>query len=282
MKRSQSLVLALLLSGLLLGLTACGAWLPSVGRKQVGSVVDYLYPDAKEAPQLKAGVTYLRPPIRVGLAFVPGGGPASELPSAEKLRLLERVKASFSKYPFIEAIEIIPTQYMRPKGGFTNLEQVARLFNVEVVALLSFDQVQFNDSNALSLLYWTIIGAYVIHGDQYDIQTLVDASVFDVRSRKLLFRAPGSSQIKGSASMAGFTEQARAARSRGYEQAIDQMNLELQAELERFRERLKTDSSIRVENQPQYRGGGALGPSDLLALGGVALACGWARRRRAC
>jgi len=268
-----------LLSLLVLGLSACASWVHTGGHKQIGSVVDYLYPDAKEAPQLQAGPTYLRPPIRVGVAFVPGnGGTAYDLPSAERQRLLERVKAAFSKYPFIASIELIPTQYMRAKGGFTNLDQVARLFNVEVVALLSFDQVQFNDSNRLSVLYWTIVGAYLVHGDQYDIQTLVDASVFDVRSRKLLFRAPGTSQVKGSASMAGFTEQARAGRSRGFDEAIDQMNTELQAELERFKERIKTDSSIKVENQPQYRGGGALAWLDLLSLAGLALAALWARR----
>jgi len=68
---------------------------------------------------------------------------------------------------------------------------------------VSYDQVQFTDRNALSVLYRTIVGAYVIHGDQYDVQTLVDASVFDVRSRKLLFRALGMSQVKGGASAAG-------------------------------------------------------------------------------
>jgi rhombotail lipoprotein len=211
MKTSHSLPVHLLTGILLTLLAGCASWLPATGAKQVASTVDYLYPNAKEAPQLKADVTTLRPPIHVGVAFVPGGGAQQGLPEAEKLKLLERVKTAFAKYPFIGGIEVIPTTYLQAKGGFTNLEQVARMFDVEVMALLSYDQVQFNDSNALSVLYWTIIGAYVIHGDQYDVQTLVDASVFDVQSRKLLFRAPGTSHIKGSASMAGFSEQARAA-----------------------------------------------------------------------
>lgn len=258
-------------------LAGCASWLPTSGAKQVASTVDYLYPNAKEAPQMKPGITTLRPPIRVGIAFVPGSGTQAGLPEADKLKLLERVKTAFSKYPFIDGIEIIPTTYLQPKGGFTNLEQVARMFNVEVVTLVSYDQVQFNDSNALSVLYWTLIGAYIIHGDQYDIQTLVDASVFDVQSRKLLFRAPGTSQMKGSASMAGFSERSRAARLEGYNQAVDDMIPHLQAELDGFKARIKSDQSYKVENKPGYSGGSL--DWFLIGMGLVLAGIGYARRR---
>lgn len=253
MKKIQLLIVVIML----IGISGCASWLANNGTKQVGSIVDYLYPDVKEAPQLKTGITYLRPPVRVGVAFVPGGAWGAGLPEPEKLKLLERVKAAFSQQAFIGAIEIIPTTYLQPKGGFTNLQQVARMFNVEVVALLSYDQVQFNDTNALSVLYWTIVGAYVIHGDQYDIQTLVDASIFDVRSQKLLFRAPGVSQVKGSASMAGFSERARSARIEGYDKAVADLIPKLQAELDAFKERIKSDSAFKVENKPGYSGGGS-------------------------
>lgn len=257
-----------------LALAGCASWFgPSQG-KQTGSVVDYLYPDNQEPPAMQPTVTALRPPVRVGIAFVPGGGWAGGLPETEKQQLLERVKASFSQAPYVESIQVIPSTYLRAKGGFTNLEQAARMFNVEVVALLSYDQVQFADANKLSLLYWTIIGAYVIHGDQYDVQTLLDASVFDVASRKLLFRAPGTSRVKGSAAMANFSERSREARVEGYTKAADDLIPHLQTELDRFRERVKTDRSIRVENKPGYAGGGAFGGwawSGALALAALGL-----------
>lgn len=271
-------IVKLLLLVLLVALAGCASMVANRGAKQVGSVVDYLYPNATQAPQMKAGVTTLRPPVRVGVAFVPGGGVGAGLPEADKLKLLERVKASFSRHEFIGHIEIIPSTYLLPKGGFNNLEQVARMFNVEVVALLSYDQVQFNDSNALSVLYWTIVGAYLIHGDQYDIQTLLDASIFDVRSKKLLFRAPGASQVKGSASMAGFSERARAARADGYFKAVDDLIPKLQTELDSFKERLKNDASITVENKPGYRGGGNLDAFGLV-LACALLVLGYAKRR---
>lgn len=213
---------------------------------------------------MEEAVTYLRPPIRVGIAFVPGGSWGAGLPETEKLKLLERVKESFAHYAYIGGIEVIPTQYLAPKGGFANLGQVARMFNVEAIALLSYDQMQFNDTNALSLLYWTIVGAYIIHGDQYDIHTMVDAAVFDAGSRKLLFRAPGTSQVKGSASLSGFSERSRAARLDGYNKAVDQLIPQLQTELERFKERTKTDARIKVQNKPGYSGGGGMGWLTLL------------------
>jgi rhombotail lipoprotein len=246
------------LLAIMLLIVSCAAWSPGWKGKQVGSVVDYLYPDAKEAPKLKEEITYLRPPVKVGVAFVPGGSSNVDLSEVEKQKLLEQIKQAFAQREFIGNIEVIPSSYLRARGGFDNLDQVARMFNVELMALISYDQVQFNDTNALSVLYWTIVGAYVIHGDQYDVQTLVDASVFDVASRKLLFRAPGSSQIKGNASMAGFSEKARAARTEGYRRAVDDLIPQLQVSLDGFKDRIKASTSIKIENKQGYKGGGSV------------------------
>lgn len=265
---------------LILALAGCAAMNHHGNATHTGSVVDYLYPNAKEAPQLEPTTTRLRLPVRVGIAFVPSSGSGIALPESEKQKLLERVKASFSQHPYIGGIEVIPSQYLRARGGFDNLDQAARMFNVEVVALLSSDQVQFNDANMLSFLYWTIVGAYIIQGDRYDIQTMIDASVFDVASRKLLFRAPGTSRVKGSATASGFSEEARAGRLEGYSKAIEALIPQLQTELGRFKDRIKADSGYRVENRPGYSGGGDFGWLGLplaLALAGAACA---ARRKQ--
>lgn len=226
----------------LLMLTGCASMIETKGDKQVASIVNYLYPEAKEAPQIAVEPTELRAPVRVGVAFVPSGSGNRDLAEADKIMLLDRVKTAFDGYPFIAAIEIIPTSYLQNKGGFADLEKVARMINADVMTLLSYDQVQFNDANELSMLYWTLVGAYLVRGDQYDIQTLVDASVFDARAKKLLFRASGVSQIKGSASMAGFSERARTARLEGYNKAVDALIPRLQAELEAFRHRIRSGS----------------------------------------
>lgn len=271
----QGVVLALWMT-----LAGCATLFRPQQEHRAASVVDYLYPDASEAPQLQPSTTTLRPPVRVGIAFVPGGQWDSGTSEEAKRLLLERVKAAFAQYPYIGSIEVIPSNYLRARGGFDNLDQVARLFNVEIVALLSYDQVQFNDTRAAAVLYWTIVGAYVIRGDKYDVQTLIDASVFDVASRKLLFRAPGSSREKGSGTLASFGERSRHARDEGYAKAVDDLIPQLQTALGDFRERSKQDAYVKVENKAGYRGGGDVGWSGLLIAAALAvLVC--AQRRLA-
>jgi rhombotail lipoprotein len=249
------------------------------GTRQAGSIVDYLYPDAKEPPKLEATVTRLRLPVRVGIAFVPGAGRGAAPQEAAQAQLLERVKAAFSQYDYIGSIDVIPAAYLRPRGGFDNLDQVARMFNVDVIALVSYDQVRFNDTNRLAVLYWTVVGAYLIKGDQYDVQTMVDAAVFDVRSRKLLFRAPGTSQVKGSATLAGYGKEVRGAQSDGYVQAVDQMIPQLQTQLASFRERAKSDPGIQVERGAGNRGErGAGGIGWVMAL--LLASAAWSIGRR--
>ena len=48
---------------------------------------------------------------------------------------------------------------------------------------------------------------------------------------------------------------------------MDDLIPKLQTELENFKAKLKSDSSIRVENKAGYKGGGSLGWLDLAMLG---------------
>jgi len=243
------------------GLSGCAVPWHGQQNKQTGSLVEYLYPKQTTPVAVEpAAMTHLKLPLRVGIAFVPPGNMGyGELPESERLKMLSRVKEAFSHHPFIGGIEVIPSSYLKPRGGFENLEQVSRMFNVDVVALLSYDQMQFSDRNQLSFLYWTIIGAYVIHGNEYDTHTMLDAVVFDVPSRKLLFRAPGTSTVKGAASWATFSERSRGARIDGFNKALDVLIPQLQTELSAFKERVKSDTSVRVQHRPGYTGGGDMG-----------------------
>lgn len=219
--------------------SGCASWATTGGSRRIASTVDYLYPAAEQPPRMTAGFAYLRPPIRVGIAFVPEGGRTGSLSDVEKARLLERIRAAFSRYPFVGGVELIPGPHLGAGGGFTNLQRVARTFDVDVIALLSCDQVQFDDPYALPVVYQTITGASAIRGAPHDTWTLVDASVLDVRSRKLLFRAPGASHTTGRARMAGFAGLDPAARFEGCSQAVDTLVPRLHAELDSFRARMQ-------------------------------------------
>ena len=114
------------------------------------------------------------------------------------------------------------------------------------MALISYEQVQNAGATGSSILYWTGLGAYVVSGDKYDILTSVEASLIDIRSRRLLLRAGGISNVKGTATMVGFSELAREARTRGFHEAIGEMIVNLRAEVRAFVDAAPKDPGIRI------------------------------------
>lgn len=265
---------------LLAALVAVAGCAGGMRTRHYTSVVEYLYPDAKDtiAPQ---GVTTLSVPVKVGIAFVPGSGtqrsgsmivrPGTSfaLTESERMKLLEEVASHFRQYEFVDKIEIIPSAYLTPQGGFTNLDQIRAMYGVDVIALVSYDQVQFTDEGLLSFTYWTIVGAYVVPGDINDTHTMLDTAVYHIPSRRMLLRAPGTSLIKGRSTLVNLSEQLRADSAQGFDEASTQMITNLDQQLDLFRERLKAKPA---EYAVQYRagysggGGGAPGPVLLAAL----------------
>jgi rhombotail lipoprotein len=237
-----------------------------------------------------ATVPTLSLPLRVGVAFVPEAdpqsGPAAELafPEPERVRLLQQVADHFRDSAFVKSIEIIPSAYLTPKGSFTNLDQLRQMFGIDVIALVSYDQIQFNDQNRLSLTYWTIVGAYLVSGDRYDTRTLMDAVVYDIPSRRLLFRAPGVSTVKGSTAAVNLETKLRANREQGFRVASANLIENLDAQLAVFREKVRNQpADFHVVQTPEYRGGTRGGGSadgwTLLLVGGLGAASLVGRRR---
>ena len=194
MRYQRSIIASLFFSVLLL--SACSGLWQSLGydssRQGVSSsLVDFLYPRGEKPPQQDNVIPQLKLPLRVGLAFVPGNLHKG-LSEGRKVEMLNRVKQAFEQRDFIAKIEVIPEAYLRQGRGFDSIDQIARLYGLDVIALVSYDQVVYTEDTAASLLYWTIVGAYVIKGSSNDVDTFVDTAVFEVASRKLLFRAPGT------------------------------------------------------------------------------------------
>jgi rhombotail lipoprotein len=276
----------------LLGLTllicgGCSSMWRGTSRKteRSSSVVNYLYP-GENNPLPPTEVPVLRLPLRVGIAFVPSGNTRNyyqdhSITEVQKTALMERVAAEFKGRDYIQSIEIIPTSYLRPAGGFANLNQVRSLLGVDVIALVAYDQVQFTNENILSLAYWTIVGAYIFHGNKNDTDTLMEAAVYDIASRHLLFRAPGVSHVEAGTAAAYITQRQREDGAKGFEAATDDMIKNLKTQLEAFRERVKTapaGSVARIEHKPGYTGGGSFGG---LFAAAFLLLCGVRRWRRA-
>lgn len=238
------------------------------------SVVEFLYPNGEVPPEPTNAVPEIRLPITVGLAFVPGHGAGlGPLSEAQKTALLEQVRSRFLSEDYVTDIVVVPETYLRGSDGFDALDRAARMYRLDVMALVSYDQLSTSSEKKSSFWYWTVVGAYLVEGTRNEVQTLVDTAVFDIPSRTLLFRAAGTDRLTKDATMVDSPQQMRTAQAASFGRAMDDMTVNLQRELVVFKERVKEQKApVRVVKS---EGGGA-GAWGLGALALVVLA--WAGR----
>jgi rhombotail lipoprotein len=243
------------------------------------SLVEFLYPDGS-VPHGEDAIPQLRLPLRVGLSFLPSHGDAPTLDAAERENLLERIRQRFSSRKFVSGITLIPDYYLKDRTGFAGLEGVQRLYGVDVMALVSYDQVTHEDGNRRSLGYLTIVGAYVLHGNRHDVSTLVDLAVVDPSTRALLLRAGGIDVRQGDSTLIDERRDARRAAAEGFDAATNQLIEHFDGELTRFESDVRAGrANVRIvtTNDSGPGGGGAFGWFGLLVLlpiAAVRAACG--------
>ena len=278
----------------LVAVTGCETLGPNTHR-QSSSVVKYLYPK-KQGDFEQPSIPVLSLPLKVGIAFVPEDNSGKSIGGAsfnrggaifseeQKLALMKSTADAFRKYPFVHSIQLIPSVYLSPAGGFANLDQIRSMFGIDVIALLSYDQIQFRDQGLLSISYLTVVGLYAVPGEKNDTQTMVDAVVYDLASHKLLFRAPGISKIKGSATPVNLSEELRHDSERGFREAAANLVTNLQAQLVVFKDEIKkSPQEYKIQTKPGYTASavGAFGPAGVLLVGIMGVAGFASCRRRA-
>lgn len=260
-------VLTLMLSG-------CSAMFHNSGQKQTqsSSLVDFLYPNNKNSQRHRVGTAVVDLPVRIGLAFVPPKTRYRQtISQAEKSQLLQKVRKAFEHYPFISDIKVIPDTYLKAGGGFDTIDQVSRLYDLDLMALVSYDQLSTTRDNNAALLYLSIVGLYVIPGNSNSVQTFVDTAVFDIKSRKLVLRAPGVSKLGNISTAVGIQKNRSKLSIQGFNLAVNDMNKNLDLELQQLKQRVKSGkSATKVSYRDGYiatGGGGSLSIYWLLALG---------------
>lgn len=265
-------ILSLLLLPILSGCSALWMEASGSGTRQgaSSSLVDFLYPDGQVPPKPAEQLPQLSLPIRVGIAFVPSRY-QEVLSAAEKQDLLERVANAFRDRPYVQAIDAIPDTYMRSARGVQGMRQVAAMYDVDVMALVSYDQISFTEENRSSILYWTVVGALVVKGSSNEVQTMVDTAVFDVATSKLLFRAPGTNRDQDDATLIDVSKDLRKLRSASFVAATDDMIVNLDHELDGFREAVAKGERAAVTWRQGSGGGGGVALLLLLLLGGAAV-----------
>ena len=246
----------------LLTVAGCSSFMMGSGGKQAvsSSLVDYLYPNESERVEHSAQIPLLKLPVKVGLAFVPSESSRfKSIHYKQQIELLERVKKDFLRHDFIGHIEIIPANYLTNGGGFDDLDRISRLHDVDVMALVSYDQLRRSMENKASLFYWTIVGMYLIPGNDNRVQTFVDTAVFDIKSRKMLFRAPGISKIEDISTAISVDKTIADSSAKGFNLAFEDMIVNLNSELSRFKTRVKEEKVATIEHRKGYGGSGSLG-----------------------
>jgi rhombotail lipoprotein len=265
-------------------LTACGG-----ASRRSASLVDYLYPRDKDVA-VTPSIPVLSLPLKLGIAFVPSADGHTSAPEADRQLLLNEIAEHFRKQTFVKSILVIPSAYLVPQGGFDNLDQIRKMLDVDVVALVSYDQAQFTHTSRTSFIYWTIIGAYLVEGERNDTRTLLDAALFDIASRRMLFRAPGMSHVKGAAAPVDVEKELRRDGEQGFRVAAKDLVENLGRELDAFKQKVREQpAEVKIVERPEYKaragGGGGAGAADPMLITiafMIALTAAWysARRRR--
>ena len=270
----------------LLGLSGCAnlACFSSCQRhtQNSTSLVEFLYPNGS-APPAQDAQPQLHLPLRVGLAFLPSNGGTQIGPdAAQKEALLQEVRKRFVSRKFIAEIVVIPDYYLRGKRGFEGLEGVQRLYGVDLMALVSYDQVAHEDDNNWSLGYITIVGAYVLKGTRHDVSTLVDLAVVDPATRSLVLRAGGFDTRHGTVALIDENRRLRESAAEGFNAATQQMIDHFDGALTAFeadvREGKANVKVVSNHGKPSSSGGGGGGGGSidwlaLLFLASVATKC---------
>ena len=245
------------------------------------SLVEFLYPHGAPPPTDEVR-PQLHLPLRIGLSFLPGNDAENAPDAAHREQLLEEIRRRFISRHFVSEIVVIPDYYLRGKKGFEGLEGVQRLYGVDLMALVSYDQVIHVDDNDWSLGYLTIVGEYVLKGTRHDVSTLVDLAVVDPTTHSLVLRAGGFDTRHGNATLIRESVELRQAATEGFDAATRQMIDHFDGALTKFESDVrdgKANVKVVSNRSAGSGGGGSMEWSSLGALLLLLMASGWGSRR---
>lgn len=245
-RKCSLLVITLLWMAVLVG---CGQY----NSQRTSNLLQYLYPGSESPGAMETtDLPDVTLPLRVGLAFVPegktittkGGARVEPLTEKFKIEMMRELRAQLAEYSAIAGVEDIPSTYLKIGGSFANLNQMRAMTGLDVIALLSYDQVQFTDRGLVSLLYWTGIGWWFVPGEKNDTNTMLDVAVYHVPSHKPLFRATGDSRIYGYSTPKNQSQNLRENSEEGFMEAMTILANDFKAKLDTLKRRLDQKASI--------------------------------------
>jgi rhombotail lipoprotein len=169
----------------------------------------------------------------IGIAFVPGNYAMPGMSEARKVELMHQVKREFEQVYSGTTIQVIPQTLIRSRGGFSNLSQVGKTYQLQYIALISFDQTLHAEDNELATLNWTGVGAMLLPGSQFQTETLVDISMFQLKDQRLLLHATGTDDQESASSLFSSVREIRRIRYHSFQRAFERLLNNLTHELSR-------------------------------------------------
>ncbi len=246
-------------------------------RHSASNLSTYLYTGQPE-PVAAASAPVLSAPLHVAVAFVPAENPTNPWPvslngtfngsfqvdpplsESQRLDLMKQISGKLAQYPSIGSAELVASDYVVPRGGFANLDRIRAMYGVDTMILLSFDQAQFTDEGVMTLSYWTIVGMYMVPAEKNLTKTVLEAAVYDIASRKLLFRASGTGNVKGASTPINLSEKMRADSRKSFELAATDLAANLQVQIAEFEKRLAGNpDKFTVQHKPGNADSGIFG-----------------------
>ena len=197
------------------------------------SLVNYLYPQ-KEHKSMEFWTTKLKIPIKIGIGFIPSKKFYYQRIIDEKSRvgLLKKIQRNLKKHKFIKESKIIPSAFFEKGGGFEDLEKIKKLYDVDLIALVSYDVIQFRVDSFHSLRYWTIIGTDIIKAKGNLIHSMINFTLIESKNKKLLFKALGINRLINSENLV-------ADRKKSFQKASKNLIKNINRQLPIFKWRMK-------------------------------------------
>jgi rhombotail lipoprotein len=228
-------------------LSGCGHYTT----QRTSNVLTYLYPGETQPVEVskaisKTSLANTPRPITLGIAFVPesrtitNGGDTKIEPLTEKFKMemMRELTAQLRQYSIFAEIEEIPSTYLKIGGSFANLDQIRAMTGVDVIGLVSYDQLQFTDKGLVSLLYWTGIGWYFVPGEKNDTNTMMDAALYHIPTQKPLLRATGQSGVYHYSTPMNQSQNLRNDSESGFKEALHMLAANFKEQLDLLKPKL--------------------------------------------
>ena len=109
----KKILLFLVLAAVAAALGACASMEKDSRQRQASSLLAYLYPGKEQIPPAAETIAEIRPPLRIGVAFVPDNdNPIMRLPESDRLTLAARVKEAFAGNDLFREVVPVASAYL--------------------------------------------------------------------------------------------------------------------------------------------------------------------------